>query len=68
MAVGLDNAKRRRKTQGQERGVVSLGTKKRERSRECRCGEGKEVWLERCMEAREGWGRALSTKLSVGFF
>ena len=52
MAVGLDNAKRRRKTQGQERGVVSLGTKKRDRSRECRCGEGKEVWLERCVEAR----------------
>ena len=31
--MGLDNAKRRRKTQGQERDVVSLGTKKREEQR-----------------------------------
>lgn len=52
--------------QRQERSMVSLGNKECERNRECRHGEWKGVWLERCVEAR--WGRALFANLGFGIF
>lgn len=65
--MGKDNAKTRSKAQRQERGVVSLGTKEGERSRECRRGEG-EVWLARYVEVRWGWGRNFSASWILDSF